>query len=244
VRTRTARTQPAAAGVDGDPTYAQVIGVVHSVAGDEDLVVTSSGGLPGELVMNWSSTGTATFDCEYGFSCMGYEISGTWGAALERATSRPRSTVYGMSGDGSFMMMPMDVYSAVLHDTSLVLVVCDNGGYNVIERLQLGHGAASFRTMLTESDAPNPARVDFVQMAAAMGAKATGVSNLAELESALKAAKGVSGVHVIVTRVALHEWSEGGGFWEVGVPEVSHRSAVDEARRELLEGKAHQRDMR
>ena len=81
-------------------------------------------------------------------------------------------------------------------------------------------------------------------MAAAMGANAIGVGSLVELESVLKAARGVPGVHVIVTKVAVHQWSEGGGFWEVGVPEVSHRSAVDEARRELLEGKAHQRDLR
>jgi 3D-(3,5/4)-trihydroxycyclohexane-1,2-dione acylhydrolase (decyclizing) len=122
-----------------DPTYAQLIGRVHAIAGDNDYVLTAAGGLPGELVMNWPSKGIATFDCEYGFSCMGYEVSGTWGAALERAVSRPGSTVYGMTGDGSFMMLPMDVYSAVLHDTSLVLIVCDNQGFNVIERLQLGH---------------------------------------------------------------------------------------------------------
>lgn len=224
-----------------EPTYAQLIGQVHAVAGDDDYVLTAAGGLPGELVMNWSSKGIATFDCEYGFSCMGYEVSGTWGAALEHAISRPGTTVYGMTGDGSMMMLPMDVYSAVLHGTSLVLIVCDNGGFNVIERLQLGHGAASFRTMLRDDDRPEPARVDFAGLAASMGAHVISAGNLAEFRRALDSVNGVDGIHVIVTPVAEHRWSEGGSFWEVGVPEVTHRPAVDEARRAVAEGKKYQR---
>jgi 3D-(3,5/4)-trihydroxycyclohexane-1,2-dione acylhydrolase (decyclizing) len=224
-----------------DPTYAQLIGRVYAIAGDDDYVLTAAGGLPGELVMNWPSKGIATFDCEYGFSCMGYEVSGTWGAALERAVSRPGSTVYGMTGDGSFMMLPMDVYSAVLHNTSLVLIICDNQGFNVIERLQIGHGAASFRTMLADEDRPNPAVIDFAKIAAGMGAEVISASTLAEFDDALHAVKGIPGVHVIVTPVAKHKWSEGDSFWEVGVPEVSHRPAVNEARKALLEGKSQQR---
>ena len=223
------------------PTYAQVIGVVNQVATDSDYVVTSSGGLAGELVMNWNSKGVATFDCEYGFSCMGYEISGTWGAAMERAVSNPGSTVYGFLGDGSFMMLPMDIYSAVLTRTDLTLIVCDNGGFNVIERLQLGHGAASFKTMLADDDHPEPPAIDFAAIAAGMGADARTVMGLTELEVALRETKGTPGVHVIVTEVAKHAWSEGGSFWEVGVPEVSQRPQVAAARAELLEGKAHQR---
>ena len=205
-----ARTSPAGT---GPPTYAQVIGAVNAVATEADYVVTSSGGLAGELVMNWTSKAVATFDCEYGFSCMGYEISGTWGAAMEHAVSRPGSTVYGMTGDGSFMMLPMDVYSAVLTSTDLTLLVCDNGGFNVIERLQLGHGAASFKTMLADADHPEPAQIDFAAMASAMGAQAHRVRGLVELDGVLRATKGLPGVHVIVIDVATHQWSEGGSFW-------------------------------
>ena len=223
------------------PTYAQVIGLVNRIATADDYAVTSSGGLAGELVMNWNSKGVATFDCEYGFSCMGYEISGTWGAAMEHAASRPGSTIYGFSGDGSFMMLPMDVYSAVLTGTDLTLLVCDNGGFNVIERLQLGHGAASFKTMLADVDHPNPPAIDFAAMAGAMGADARAVSGLTELEVALRETKGTPGVHVIVIEVAKHQWSEGGSFWEVGVPEISNRPQVDAARQELVAGKQNQR---
>ena len=228
---------------DGPPSYAQVIGVVHEIATADDYVLTSSGGLAGELVMNWSSKSVASFDCEYGFSCMGYEYSGGWGAAMERMVSKPGSTVYTMGGDGSFMMLPMDIYSAALTGTDVTFMVCDNGGFNVIERLQIGHGAASFKTMLADADHPAPPQIDFAGIASAMGAQAHRVSSLAQLESTLRAIKGVRGAHVVVIEVAKHEWSEGNSFWEVGVPQVTKRPAVDAAREELQEGKSRQRQL-
>ena len=240
IRQREAVAQRTTPG-EGLPTYAQVIGAVHDIASDDDYVVTSSGGLPGEIVMNWSAKSIASFDCEYGFSCMGYEISGAWGAAMERAASNPASTVYGMTGDGSMMMLPMDVYSAVLTETDVTWIVCDNGGFNVIERLQLGHGAASFKTMLADDDHPTPPAIDFAAMAAAMGANAEHVDGLDGLRAFLTRNKGTHGVHVAVVDIALHVWSEGGSFWEVGVPEVSHRPGVDVARAELIAGKTNQR---
>lgn len=226
---------------EGLPTYAQVIGVVNRIASASDYAVTSSGGLAGELVMNWRAKGVATFDCEYGFSCMGYELSGSWGAAMERAASDPSATVYGFTGDGSFMMLPMDIYSAVLTGQNLSLIVCDNGGFNVIERLQLGHGAASFKTMLADDDHPHPPRIDFAAIASGMGAIAHRVDGLQQLDLELREQKGKPGVHVYVIDVARHKWSEGGSFWEVGVPEISHRPSVDEARKQLVAGKNNQR---
>ncbi|MBI1351299.1 MAG: 3D-(3,5/4)-trihydroxycyclohexane-1,2-dione acylhydrolase (decyclizing) [Actinomycetales bacterium] len=225
------------------PTYAQVIGVVNEVATPEDYVVVSSGGLAGEIVMNWRSRAVATFDCEYGFSCMGYELSGTWGAAMERGTTHPGSTVYGLLGDGSFMMLPMDIYSGVLTGTSMTLLVCDNGGFNVIERLQLNNGAASFKTMLADDDHPTPPAIDFAAIATAMGAGGRRATGLAELETVLRETHGQPGVHVIAIDVAVHQWSEGGSFWQTGVPEVSDRETVDEARERLLEGLSHQRSL-
>jgi len=78
------------------PSYAQLIGLVHESATAEDYVLTAAGGLPGELNINWMSKAIASFDCEYGFSCMGYETSGAWGAAM----ARPQGEVYSMVGDG------------------------------------------------------------------------------------------------------------------------------------------------
>jgi 3D-(3,5/4)-trihydroxycyclohexane-1,2-dione acylhydrolase (decyclizing) len=78
-------------------------------------------------------------------------------------------------------------------------------------------------------------------MAQGMGAKAQRVADLHELRTAMAAVQGEPGVHVIVVPVAQHRWSEGGSFWEVGVPEVSDRPAVDQARADVLAGKQRQR---
>ena len=64
------------------PTYAQVVGAVNRKAGERDLMVTAAGGLPGEVTKGWKVKAPGTFDCEFGFSCMGYEIAGGWGAAM------------------------------------------------------------------------------------------------------------------------------------------------------------------
>ena len=46
--------------------------------------------LPGELCQNWRAKSVGTFDCEFGFSCMGYEIAGAWGAKMADPGARCR----------------------------------------------------------------------------------------------------------------------------------------------------------
>lgn len=217
-------------------SYAQVVGVVNAVAAPEDYVLTASGGLPGELNINWHSVGIATFDCEYGFSTMGYELSGGWGAAIANAD---RGRTYVLVGDGAYMMMNSDIYSAALSGIDMTVLVCDNQGFAVIERLQVGQGGASYNNMLRDSHGDTGARVDFHGHAAAMGAHAVSVRDIDELRSALADQR--PGVNVIVLRVRESDWTEGGAFWQVGVPEVSERAQVREARERMDIGLKAQR---
>lgn len=223
------------------PSYAQIVIAVNEVATEDDYVLTAAGGLPGELNNNWLTKGVATFDCEYGFSCMGYEISGAFGAAIAQKDRKKSGRVIAMTGDGSYLMLNSDIYSAVLLGYPLTLVVCDNGGYAVISRLQTGNGADSFRTMLTENPDVVVPRVDFVAHAASMGADAYRVTNVAELAEIVSLTRDSERVVVIVIEMAPAIWTEGGAFWEVGVPEVSHKPSVRDARRTLDEEKKKQR---
>jgi len=220
------------------PSYAQLIGLVHESATAEDYVLTAAGGLPGELNINWMSKAIASFDCEYGFSCMGYETSGAWGAAM----ARPQGEVYSMVGDGSYMMMNQDIYASVLSGHKMILVVCDNEGYAVIERLQVSQGGASYNNMLADSTGTGTdARVDFRAHAAAMGAETYEVSSLDEFAAALVKARAADRTAVIVTKVRAKDFTEGGAFWQVGVPEVSPRASVNAARAAMDEGLRAQR---
>ena len=220
------------------PSYAQVVGRVHAAATDDDYVLTAAGGLPGELNINWMSKAVASFDCEYGFSCMGYETAGGWGAALARADGE----VFSLVGDGSYLMLNSEVYSSVLSGRKLILIVCDNGGFAVIERLQVGQGGASYNNMLIDSHGSGAdARVDFRAHAESLGALAIGVGSLAELDDALRVARAADRTTVIVTDVRASDWTEGGAFWEVGVPEVSERAGVLAARERRDAGLLQQR---
>jgi 3D-(3,5/4)-trihydroxycyclohexane-1,2-dione acylhydrolase (decyclizing) len=219
------------------PTYAQVVGVVNARAGERDLLITAAGGLPGELVKNWRVKAPNTFDCEFGFSCMGYEISAGWGAAM----ADPTRTPIVMVGDGTYMMMNSDIYSSVLSGHKFILIVCDNGGYAVINRLQNGKGGASFNNLIADCRVVEPFPVDFVAHARSMGAEARKVDSLADLESAIEWAKTTDRTTVITIVSDAFAWTPGDAWWDVGVPEVSERAEVREAYRQQVKGRARQR---
>jgi 3D-(3,5/4)-trihydroxycyclohexane-1,2-dione acylhydrolase (decyclizing) len=219
------------------PSYAAVIRAVDALAGPADYVVSAAGGLPGELNKHWRAKSVGSFDCEYGFSCMGYEIGGAWGAAM----ALPERAVISFCGDGSYLMGNSDVYGSVLSGHGFILLLCDNGGYAVIDRLQVAKGGASFNNLLSASRRREDVRVDFVQHARSMGAMAEEISGLDELGPALQRARESDRTSVIVMRTDPDVWTGGDAWWDVGVPEVSDREAVRVARAEHEAERKHQR---
>ena len=229
---------PAGGGRDEPVTYAQVVGAVDRAADDSTYVVTAAGGLPGELVAGWRSETVGSFDCEYGYSCMGYEISGGWGAKM---AMEDREVVV-LVGDGSYLMMNSDLHSSVLTGHKLIVVVCDNGGYAVINRLQMAQGGAPFNNLFADCrSAAGPVGVDFAAHAAAMGCLSETVTTVAELEAAFARARAADRTYVIALRTHPYAWTEGGSFWEVGVPETHRRPSVVDARSAMDAGKQAQR---
>ncbi len=219
------------------PTYAQVVGAVNASAGDRDLLITAAGGLPGEVTKNWRVKAPDTFDCEFGFSCMGYEIAAGWGAAM----ADPGRTPIVMVGDGTYMMMNSDIYSSVLSGHKMIVIVCDNGGYAVINRLQNAKGGASFNNLIKDCRVKAPFAVDFAKHAEAMGALSRRVESLADLSEALKWAKTTDRTTVISIISDAFTWTPGDAWWDVGVPEVSARASVTAAYEDQLQGRSRQR---
>ena len=216
------------------PSYAQVVGVLNKVARPEDTLIAAAGGTPGEVVKGWRVKNPNTFDCEFGFSCMGYEIPAGWGCAMaQEGPGGTGGTPIVMIGDGTYMMMNSDIYSAALTGHRLIVVVCDNGGFAVINRLQQAKGVPGFNNLLTDSrvqNPENPLHVDFVKHAEAMGAKARKAESLADLEDAMKWAQGNDGVTVISIVSDAWKWVPGDADWDVGVPAVSTFETVRAAR--------------
>jgi 3D-(3,5/4)-trihydroxycyclohexane-1,2-dione acylhydrolase (decyclizing) len=224
----------------GELSYAQVVGVVNDESGPDDYVMGASGGIPGELHGGWRTLagGASTMDLEYGFSCMGYEIAGPWGAAL----ARPDGVVTSLLGDGSYLMLNSELYSAAFAGIPYVAVVCDNGGYAVIHRLQTGQGAPGFNNMLTDCAGPGDVRVDVAGHARALGCHVEDVpagSGVAELRSAYLSARRAAVQRrrpaVVVCRTDPSAWTESGAWWEVGVPEgLAGRADYDDGKASQL----------
>ena len=233
VAQRTART-------DGLPSYAQVVGAVNRQMAVGDTVVTAAGGLPAELAMNWLSPQLGHFDIEFGFSCMGYEVAAGWGIKI----AKPQNEVFVLVGDGSYMMQNSDLYSSVLSGHKIILLVCDNAGFAVIDKLQRNVGNDSFNNLLSDcrraSDQALP-RIDFVKHAQSQGAQAEKVSHFDDLAPALARARAASKSYAIVIDVDPAVWSSCDCWWDVGLPAIPHSAEQQVCVDEWNLGRSQQR---
>ncbi len=225
-------------------SYAQAIGVVNALCGPRDRVVTAAGGLPAEVTANWRTRDIGTVDVEFGFSCMGYEIAGGWGARIAQSEVEPAAETIVFVGDGSYLLMNSDIYSSVLTRKKLIVLVLDNGGFAVINKLQNNTGNESFNCLF--EDAPTisePFAVDFVSHAAAMGANAEYAANADELAEAFRRAKAADKTSVILMNVDAYEgWTDRGhAWWEVGTPHVTEHPKVREKHLEIESSRVRQR---
>jgi 3D-(3,5/4)-trihydroxycyclohexane-1,2-dione acylhydrolase (decyclizing) len=225
-------------------SYAQAIGVVNALCDPRDRVVTAAGGLPAEVTANWRTLEIGTVDVEFGFSCMGYEIAGGFGARIAQMEQEPERDTIVFVGDGSYLLMNSDIYSSVLTRKKLIILVLDNGGFAVINKLQNNTGQPSFNNLIKDCPTiPDPFAVDFEAHARAMGANAETVANPAQLAEAFKRAKAADRTSVIVMQVDPYEgWTtEGHAWWEIGTAEVSDRAAVAAKHADVEAGRAAQR---
>lgn len=225
-------------------SYAQAIGTVNALCHPRDRIVTAAGGLPAEITANWRTLGIGTVDVEFGFSCMGYEIAGGWGARIAQSEQEPDRDTIVFVGDGSYLLMNSDIYSSVLTRKKLIVLVLDNGGFAVINKLQNNTGQDSFNNLI--ADCPtvdDPFPVDFEAHARAMGALAETVANPAELAAAFRRAQAADRTTVIVMQVDPYEgWTtRGHAWWEIGTAEVSQSARVQDSRAKVEAGRSAQR---
>ena len=229
---------------NGPNSYAQAIGVVNELCHERDRIVAAAGGLPAEVTANWRTLDIGTVDVEFGFSCMGYEISGAWGARIAQEQREPERDTIVFIGDGSYMMMNSDLYSSVLSRKKLIVLVLDNGGFAVINKLQNNTGNESFNNLLADCPTiPEPFAVDFEAHARAQGAEAVTVENPAELGEAFRRAQASDRSQVIVMKVDAYDgWTaQGHAWWEVGTPEVTTNDKVRAGHENQERGRSRQR---
>ena len=219
-------------------TDMQVIGAVQRSAGDNSVVMCAAGTMPGELHKLWKANRPMSYHMEYGFSCMGYEIAGAMGIKM----AEPERDVLCFTGDGTYMMANSEMATAAMMGVSFTVIVTDNRGFGCINRLQMGTGGAEFNNLLRDAVHETPSAIDFAAHAASMGATSVKVSSISELEEALAKRGDIKGPYVVVIDTDPYPSTpHGGSWWEVGVPEVSVRSEVNDAWENYRQGKATQK---
>ena len=191
----------------------------------------------GEVVQVWRPRELNTHETEWGFSCMSYEISGALGIKM----ANPNKEVIAFVGDGSYLLYNSDIYSSVITNNKLIIIVCDNGGHAVINRLQLYKGGKEFNCLLKSSNTPNLVPVDFASHAKSMGAEGEEVNSISELEEAFKRAKKSKKTYVISIHTDGYQWLEGSAYWESPTLGISTTDENKKALKEHLDGKKKQR---
>ncbi len=231
---------------DGAPVaQAAIIGAINDAAGETGVVVCAAGSAPGDLHKLWHARDPAGkgYHVEYGYSCMGYEIPGGMGVKL----AAPDREVYVLVGDGSYLMLPGELVTAVAERIPIVVVLVDNHGYASIGALSRSLGSAGFGTHYrrgangglpldtadgTSLAAPaEPLPVDLAANAESLGARVIRTRTIPELRRALRDARGADGpvvIHIEADRYASVPSYE--GWWDVPVAEVSDQEPVRAAR--------------
>jgi len=229
---------------NGPSSYAQAIGVINANCDPRDRIVAAAGGLPAEVTANWRTLGISTVDVEFGFSCMGYEIAGGWGARIAQSEKESENDTIVFTGDGSYLLMNSDIYSSVLTQKKMIILVLDNGGFAVINKLQNNTGNESFNNLISDTPtAVNQVRVDFEAHAKSLGALSETVESPSGLADAFLRAKSANETYVIVMNVDPYDgWTtEGHTWWEVGTPHISDNDKITKAHKEWESSRVRQR---
>jgi 3D-(3,5/4)-trihydroxycyclohexane-1,2-dione acylhydrolase (decyclizing) len=238
-------------------TQGQIIGVLAEHSRPGDVIIAAAGGPPGDLQKVWDATDGRHCHLEFGFSCMGYELPAAIGVRWAEADPDIRVTAF--LGDGTFLMAPTELVTAAQERMAITLVIPENHGYQVIHRLQMVRTGAEFGNEFryrTEGLAiadgqvsSKPARlegdylrVDLVQVAAGLGARAIRATTADELRQALGSTRGHQGPVVIIAAAIPHADLPGAGvWWDVAPAEVAEQPIVAELRAEYETGLADQR---
>jgi 3D-(3,5/4)-trihydroxycyclohexane-1,2-dione acylhydrolase (decyclizing) len=174
------------------PSQAEVLGAVNEFMEPDDVVLCASGSAPGDLHKLWRTRNSKGFHLEYGYSCMGYEISGGLGAKM----AVPRA---GDLRDPGRRGLPDDAFrdhvTSLQEGYKLTIVLIDNQGFASIGGLSKSIGGEGFGTRYAYRNQASgqldgdALPVDLASNAESLGAKVFRTSDAASFLQALRDAR-------------------------------------------------------
>lgn len=198
---------------------------VNDTIASDSTIITAAGSLPGDVQRIWNTSAPNTYNVEYGYSCMGYEVSGALGVKL----AQPTKEVYALVGDGSFLMLHSELITAIQYNQKINIVLFDNSGFGCINNLQMDHGSGSYFCEFRTHD-NQILNIDYAKTAEGYGAKTYRVNTVEQLKEALEDAKKQEVSTLIDIKVLPKTMTDGyDSWWNVGVAEVSNKESIQKA---------------
>ncbi|MFD0423072.1 3D-(3,5/4)-trihydroxycyclohexane-1,2-dione acylhydrolase (decyclizing) [Streptomyces parvus] len=223
------------------PTQTQVLGLLDDLVTEEDILINAAGSLPGDLHKLWRTRSRDQYHVEYGYSCMGYEIPAAIGVLLATGTGQRTRPVWALVGDGTYLMNPTEIVTAVQENLPLKLLILQNHGYASIGGLSESVGAERFGTAYRHRDADGgftgpPLPVDLAANAASLGLRVLRATTVDDLRKALSEARDAEGPTCVYVETETPDTVSGPppaqAWWDVPVAETASRPAAVKAREE------------
>lgn len=223
-----------------------IISRINAAAKAGDSVVAAAGTPPGEIMKAWDNRAGSDCFLEFGFSCMGHEIPAGLGVALARQNE---GHVFVVIGDGTYLMCPTELVTAVQERAKFTTIIIVNSGYQCIRALQEQTTGSEnfgneFRMKSEGARAPDGdyLDVDYAANARSMGCQTFEATTPQEFEDALAQAKLVNGPSVVVVMAEKRGGSAGSDlWWDLGVAETSCMDRVEAARSQFEFGQKKQK---
>lgn len=215
----------------GKITQTAALALIREKIDDDAIAVAAAGSLPGCMQRMWTTDSLYSYNMEYGYSCMGYEIAGALGSKL----AEPEKEVYAFCGDGSYFMLHSELVTAIQENKKINVLLFDNSGFGCINNLQMSNGIGNLATEFRKRDENGDLlgdifTIDFAKCASGYGVKTYTATTLEELEAALEDSKIQTVSTLIDIKVLPKSMTDGyGAWWHVGIASTSAKESVNTA---------------
>lgn len=215
----------------GTITQTSALSLIRKVIDKDAIAVAAAGSLPGCMQRMWTTDTLYSYNMEYGYSCMGYEIAGALGSKL----AAPDREVYAFCGDGSYLMLHSELVTSIQENKKINVLLFDNSGFGCINNLQMSNGIGNLATEFRKRDKNGNLLgelfpIDYAKCASGYGVKTYTAKTLEELEQALEDSKKQTVSTLIDIKVLPKTMTDGyGAWWHVGIASTSSNEAVNAA---------------
>lgn len=212
-------------------TQTAALALIRKIIDKDAIAVAAAGSLPGCMQRMWTTDSLYTYNMEYGYSCMGYEIAGALGSKL----AEPDKEVYAFCGDGSYLMLHSELVTSIQENKKINVLLFDNAGFGCINNLQMSNGMGNLATEFRKRDENGNLLgdlfpIDFAKCASGYGVKTYTATTPEELEAALIDSKKQTVSTLIDIKVLPKSMTDGyDAWWHVGLASTSSNEAVNSA---------------